>query len=77
MDFLVWMLFSVIQYLNDVSCLLASISEVQTEKTKTKTQHNKTEIYSRLSLNGHLYKTGDLPKTDTYSWSLPFFTPFI
>ena len=27
--------------------------------------------YSRLSLNGHL------PKTDTWSWSLPFFTPFI
>lgn len=39
MDFLVWMLFSVIQYLNDVSCLLASISEVQTEK-----KNNKIEI---------------------------------
>ena len=41
MDFLVWMLFSVIQYLNDVSCLLASISEVQTEK---KNKNNKIEI---------------------------------
>ena len=30
-----------------------------------------TPLYSRLSLNGHLCKT------DTQSWSLPFFTPFI
>ena len=31
---MVWLLFSVIQYLNDVSRLLASISEVQTEKKR-------------------------------------------
>ena len=34
-------------------------------------------MYSRLSLNGHLYKTNTSVKRTLKSWSLPFFTPFI
>ena len=32
-------------------------------------------FYSRLSLNGHLFKTGSSVKTDTWSWFQPFSLP--